>query len=403
MKSNMFERICRGWGWSLLLALVTASGCGGQQAGDAALASSGAEATVAATAPDFSPTFFSARADLRKCASPMCGGYFVASVNQSWIRCPNGTYSRECYVASIDLSALKLSSDQEAQVRKAIGTSPDIVGVLLQGKLSAPPVTTAIAPVYPTLVAAHAWLAPAPTPIKGAYFGLADSGIVCITAPCPSIRGLLLNQTLKASFSQVDLSAAPGTDKEKADAIAAMSSGEGLVAVGPSYALTGSLVSPAFRAIQFFRLVKAQDPCLTVKCSAGNHCEPRQVECFVAPCPPVGVCVPDPVPPVHCGGIAGIRCPGEGQCVDDPSDTCDPAAGGADCGGICVCKQTVDCIIGSTFDPSPSVCACVPSVTPIPCGKSMCGAGDYCCNASCGMCAPRGAMCIQIVCDSTAQ
>jgi len=207
MKSNTFERICRGWGWSLLLALVTASGCGGQQAGDAALASSGAEATVAATAPDFSPTFFSARADLRTCASPMCGGYFVASVNQSWIRCPNGTYSRECYVASIDLSALKLSSDQEAQVRKAIGTSPDIVGVLLQGKLSAPPVTTAIAPVYPTLVAAHAWLAPAPTPIKGAYFGLADSGIVCITAPCPSIRGLLLNQTLKASFSQVDLSA----------------------------------------------------------------------------------------------------------------------------------------------------------------------------------------------------
>jgi hypothetical protein len=37
-----------------------------------------------------------------------------------------------------------------------------------------------------------------------------------------------------------------------------------------------------------------------------------------------------------CGGIANFPCP-EGQtCVDDPSDDCDPKAGGADCGGICV-------------------------------------------------------------------
>lgn len=36
-----------------------------------------------------------------------------------------------------------------------------------------------------------------------------------------------------------------------------------------------------------------------------------------------------------CGGIAGFRCP-EGQiCVDDPTDSCDPANGGADCIGIC--------------------------------------------------------------------
>jgi hypothetical protein len=39
--------------------------------------------------------------------------------------------------------------------------------------------------------------------------------------------------------------------------------------------------------------------------------------------------------PIFCGGIAGRPCP-EGQtCVDDPNDTCDPNAGGADCGGIC--------------------------------------------------------------------
>jgi len=37
-----------------------------------------------------------------------------------------------------------------------------------------------------------------------------------------------------------------------------------------------------------------------------------------------------------CGGIAGLPCPEGYACVDDPADTCDPAQGGADCGGICM-------------------------------------------------------------------
>lgn len=50
----------------------------------------------------------------------------------------------------------------------------------------------------------------------------------------------------------------------------------------------------------------------------------------------------------HCGGFAGFMCddPNE-ECVDDPTDSCDPLNGGADCGGICMpkaaagtCKKT---------------------------------------------------------------
>ena len=36
-----------------------------------------------------------------------------------------------------------------------------------------------------------------------------------------------------------------------------------------------------------------------------------------------------------CGGITGAQCPEGKTCVDDPSDTCDPTKGGADCPGIC--------------------------------------------------------------------
>jgi hypothetical protein len=37
-----------------------------------------------------------------------------------------------------------------------------------------------------------------------------------------------------------------------------------------------------------------------------------------------------------CGGFAGLQCAGSQACVDDPTDDCDPDAGGADCIGYCI-------------------------------------------------------------------
>lgn len=46
----------------------------------------------------------------------------------------------------------------------------------------------------------------------------------------------------------------------------------------------------------------------------------------------------DQKPKQMCGGIAGFPCPAGMQCVEDPSDDCDPTKGGADCPGICKSK-----------------------------------------------------------------
>lgn len=46
------------------------------------------------------------------------------------------------------------------------------------------------------------------------------------------------------------------------------------------------------------------------------------------------------IPPLSCGGITGKQCPINQVCVDDPTDTCDPKQGGADCIGICKFKGT---------------------------------------------------------------
>ena len=39
---------------------------------------------------------------------------------------------------------------------------------------------------------------------------------------------------------------------------------------------------------------------------------------------------------IRCGGFAGIMCPDNLICVDDPDDDCDPRRGGSDCIGICM-------------------------------------------------------------------
>lgn len=37
-----------------------------------------------------------------------------------------------------------------------------------------------------------------------------------------------------------------------------------------------------------------------------------------------------------------------------------------------------------------------------PCGPSRCSVGQFCCNESCGTCAPRGGMCAERLCGSAA-
>jgi hypothetical protein len=154
--------------------------------------------------------------------------------------------------------------------------------------------------------------------------------------------------------------------------------------------------APCNPVIECVPVTPTPPSCDTVKCSKGTHCEVQTVACFRAPCPPIAGCVPDEAP-VTCGGIAGRKCPGAGTCHDDPSDSCDPTTGGADCGGLCSCDVASSCTPGTTWNGKPSVCACVPT-TGEPCGKNVCTDGQVCCNPSCGICTPKGGACPAIAC-----
>jgi hypothetical protein len=142
------------------------------------------------------------------------------------------------------------------------------------------------------------------------------------------------------------------------------------------------------------------EPCGPTTCGEGLVC--CNESCGICT-EPGGSCTEqfceDPAP--ECAGFLGLTCPGEGECVDDPSDDCDPENGGADCSGLCECNvgPVIDCQPGSTFDDSPSVCACLPATGGEPCGDVTCGEGLVCCNASCGICTEPDGVCIQIACE----
>ena len=85
-----------------------------------------------------------------------------------------------------------------------------------------------------------------------------------------------------------------------------------------------------------------------------------------------------------CGGYAGFMCMEGLECVDDPSDGCDPKRGGRDCAGVCQGPEA-----GPPAMPAGEAC-----------GKVTCPAGQVCCNASCGMCTPPGGVCTQQFCES---
>ncbi len=112
-----------------------------------------------------------------------------------------------------------------------------------------------------------------------------------------------------------------------------------------------------------------------------------------------------------CGGFAGLACPDGQVCDVDIEGAC----GGADLSGTCknlpeLCTEQYDPVCGCDGATYGNDCLrlmagaqldhageCAPA-DGIACGTNTCAAGEYCCNASCGMCAPMGVMCIQIAC-----
>jgi hypothetical protein len=227
---------------------------------------------VNAVAPDVealagTSTFYTIRRDLRRCASPMCGGYFIKTVNQSRTRCANGRNANECYVATIEWNGLP--ENDRAIVRGPLRSRGDRRGT------------------YGVLQAREVWLPASDNQPSGTFFRVRDRGIRCIAAPCETHHETRLNTGVSRNIAGVDLSGAGPSDNAVSEATTAMTAPDGVLVAGVHERVTGPAGrSQMLKASQFYLRAKSggtssgngnpMKPCFKTGCS-GQVCADEEV------------------------------------------------------------------------------------------------------------------------------
>ena len=160
--------------------------------------------------------------DLRMCPSPICGGAWVQRINHTMTLCADGTSREACYVAEISFR-----SRERAEAAALV--PPFASRMVLRGVIGPRE--------YPGLGnlggfrATAAWEAAADPTASSPVYLVRDNGIRCITFPCFSYDGRLINTAESLTFSGVDLAAVDATPAERAAAQAALN-GPGLLVAG---------------------------------------------------------------------------------------------------------------------------------------------------------------------------
>lgn len=208
--------------------------------------------------------YFTIRRDLRRCASPMCGGYFVRRVNQPRTLCANGRYAADCYVAEIDWNSHGQVEPNRALIRG------DIVGNMNSrfGRLG-------------RFRVRESWEAAGSSAPSGDFFNVRDLGIRCITHPCLTHHEARLNTTVSRNVAGVELNGAGATDAAIQQAFTALTSREGILVSGSHHPVVGPAGrAQALRASQFYLRASLQGgsakPCMKTGCS-GQVCSDEEV------------------------------------------------------------------------------------------------------------------------------
>jgi hypothetical protein len=137
-----------------------------------------------------SRTYVVARRDFRRCAAPMCGGFWIHDINRATVR--------EVYVPGFDFSRSNLINDED---RADVTNAPEFE-VVLFGKLGA------LKNGYRDFVVTSAWRGMPGMQFKeGAdtFYSVADANVQCVTAPCPTMKATKLHSTSATLFHDISV------------------------------------------------------------------------------------------------------------------------------------------------------------------------------------------------------
>ena len=180
-------------------------------------------------------TFFEVTKDLRKCAFPSCGGWFISRLNSGTTRCHNGQNATACYTPVLDWSSAGLIEAQQAVLLAAAedGAVSDGVKGILRGRFARTNSTPR--PDLGRFVIDEAWTTANAATSDGGFVRVRDNGIRCFAPPCPSITEMWLNNDAVTDIYEMDYSAADLDDYQLSECAQAMQTRDGMITAGYRY------------------------------------------------------------------------------------------------------------------------------------------------------------------------
>jgi eight-cysteine-cluster-containing protein len=212
-------------------------------------------------------TFYTVTPDLRRCASPMCGGYWVSRVNRTDTRCFDGRYAASCYVAEIRWSSLGVNQETVDKINGTIHAA----SVVMRGSVVGKTFTTGrLGEFKPS----EAWLGQGPNPPAGPFAIVEDTGVRCITSPCNSMREKKLNSSAAAVIAELGWEAAGVSDEMIGTAITELFVHD-LIVAGDRYTVHGPGGTAKARTVtQYYTRARDHKACYVGGCS-GEVCSDR--------------------------------------------------------------------------------------------------------------------------------
>lgn len=197
--------------------------------------------------------YFQITRDVRKCAYPTCGGFFLERVNHATTRCNDGSYRERCYSSTLDWTDAHLTAADQAALTDAAASSTAIV----RGHF-APPAQTLLPEIGRFLIT-EAWVAEGDGAAAGTFVRVVDNGVRCITAPCPHLTELTLETPRAVAISELDFTPAGMKEDEIEACTAELATSDGILVAGDRYYLAkgksalGRTVNVAFGRLEPIR------------------------------------------------------------------------------------------------------------------------------------------------------
>ena len=197
-------------------------------------------------------TYYTVVRDMRRCASPFCGGYWVERVNRTTTRCGDGTYAERCYVADADWARLGLEEPALDAVQGAASGNKLVVRATVVQKSWGADIGR-LGNLRPT----EAYVGKGPNAPEGVFVKVEETGVRCWAAPCPFFKEYKLNGSGTVSLAEIGWDDSGAADDVVGKAIEAIFAHD-LIIAGDRFTVTGPAgTGKARTATQFY--IRARD------------------------------------------------------------------------------------------------------------------------------------------------